>query len=88
MYSESSLMAVSIIDIIAILGFFALCALVILLVGVAIIRGSSSGKGNTDETRLIQEIHHQAIELEKRIESLEAILIEKDHESTADTRKT
>lgn len=69
-------------------GLLGLGALIIILAFLLIITGRTGGlRGRTgaEETRLIQEMHHQTIELEKRIESLEAILIEKENNITDKT---
>ena len=41
------------------------------------LKGGKSGELNPDETRMIQEIYRGLSSLEKRIESLETILIER-----------
>lgn len=40
--------------------------------------GGKAGSTNADETRLIQEIHHGLQRMEKRVESLETLMIDRD----------
>ena len=37
-----------------------------------------SGKTEAEETRLIQEIHHGLVKMERRVESLETLLLDAD----------
>jgi len=46
--------------------------------------GGKSGKSDADETRLIQEIYHGLQRMEKRVETLETIII--DTERTKESR--
>ncbi len=61
------------------IGIPMLCGTVIALV--AILKGSSvlSSKNlSNEETRILQEIHQGLVKMEKRIDALETIVIEKD----------
>ena len=56
-----------------IIGFFAIWALKIL-------KGNSSAQGRAlqaNETRLMQELHHGFMKMEKRVEALETILLDR-----------
>ena len=66
----------------AILGCIALAVLKILTDKVPV-RDSRTAR---EEVRIIQEIHQSLSGMEKRIESLEAILLEKEKEATHDKK--
>ena len=53
--------------------------LLLLLLIRAVFGGSSSRQRqtSTEETRIIQEIHHELLEMEKRVETLETILMDR-----------
>jgi len=56
-----------------------LCGLVALVVLLRTLGGQSRGRGTAaEETRLIQELHQGMEKLEKRIESLETLIIEQE----------
>jgi phage shock protein B len=73
---ELIIIGVIVIPVVAIMGLF-------LVAGLAVLKGGGkSRRGNPDEARLIQEIHRGLEKMEKRIESLETIVLDqtKDHE--------
>jgi phage shock protein B len=52
-----------------------------ILMGLKIIKGGVSRKGqrsDTEETQMIQEIYHGLAGMEKRVEALETIMIERE----------
>ncbi|MCP4667989.1 MAG: phage-shock protein [Deltaproteobacteria bacterium] len=52
-----------------------------ILMGIKIIKGGVSRKSRklqSDETRMIQEIYHGLLRMEKRVESLETIILDHD----------
>lgn len=69
---------------IAVLGMVLLFLVVIcstVLIGIKIIKGGASKKGqkeHTDEARMIQEIYQGLARMEERVESLETILLAKE----------
>ena len=73
---ELIILGVIVIPVVAVIGF-------LLVAGLAVLRGGGkSRRSNPDEARLIQEIHRGLDKMEKRIESLETIVLDqtKDHE--------
>ena len=55
---------------------------IILFLFVRLLSGGSGGRDRqawTEETRLIQELHQALGRMEKRIEALETILLDRDH---------
>jgi hypothetical protein len=52
-----------------------------ILISIRIFKGGFSRKGQAsqaDETRMIQELYHGLSEMEKRVEALEAILLDRE----------
>jgi phage shock protein B len=52
----------------------------LLLLLIRVVFGGSSGRQSqtsAEETRMIQEIHHELLEMEKRVEALETILMDR-----------
>ena len=52
----------------------------IFLLALKILKGSSGGKGrfNAEEAKLIQELHNGFSSMEKRVETLETLLLERN----------
>jgi len=51
-----------------------------ILMAIKILRGGVSRKGQADDAKMIQEIYQGLSRMEQRIESLETILLEREHE--------
>ncbi len=64
------------IPFVAVLGAIFLAALLILKGG----SRRSDRELHAEETRLIQDIHHGLIKMEERVEALETLLLERDHQ--------
>lgn len=70
------------ITVFIVIGIPVICATAIAIA--IILKGKSGGDLSKDETRLLQEIHQGLGQMEKRIEALESIVIEREkhHEHT------
>lgn len=71
---------IGLIELILIAAIFLFIPFLLLLLLIrAVFGGSSSRQRQTsaEETRIIQEIHHELLDLEKRVESLETILMDR-----------
>ena len=82
-------MNVEVIAIIAV-SFFGICSVIISLGAVVwMIRRSGSGSKkmraeSTEETRMIQEIHHGLNRMEDRVEALETLIMDSDRRKRSD----
>jgi uncharacterized membrane protein len=71
---------IGLIELILIAAIFLFVPFLLLLLLIrAVLGGKSTRQRQTsaEETRIIQEIHHELLELEKRVESLETILMDR-----------
>jgi len=79
--------------ILSIAGLAVLGLLLVLLVGlvIAVLRwvfgGRRQQRESGDETRIIQEIYRGLAQMEKRIESLETVLLGREHETSTDAER-
>ncbi len=76
---------------ITLVGGFVAC-MILCAIGVMVFIISRAGKGgrskgsaklHADETRLIQEIHHGLVKMERRVESLETLLLDTERTKRA-----
>lgn len=71
---------IGLIELILIAAIFLFVPFLLLLLLIrAVFGGNSTRRGQTsaEETRIIQEIHHELLEMEKRVETLETILMDR-----------
>ncbi|GMU92873.1 MAG: hypothetical protein AMXMBFR4_19310 [Candidatus Hydrogenedentota bacterium] len=69
------------IPLVAVSGIILIVILRILVGALRIIKGDAggtSGAGQPDETRLIQDIYHGLLKMEERVEALETLLLERE----------